>query len=232
MKKFLLIVWVVIGASILLWHFGPGQAYWQRARAAAAMARGLEFQKDKNHDQAAAHYAKALSILPVDDTDSRAKARIGLARAQIQTQGLSEARLDMEALLEELPANSDPALIRDARLTLAESQYYNTWLLRLEGAPREVWEPEIESARQIFRHAAESAPQNDPAKEQILRNLESTVRLARMELTELQGMPIPSQCKGCRSCKGKKPGSKKKGQKPNDDVRSAGGGLEMDNSGD
>ena len=230
MKKLLLIVWLIAGAGIALWYFGPGTETLRREGAAAAGRRALHYQKEGKPDLAASEFQKALALMPAGEAANRAGLRIGLARAQLHSSGLTEARADMESLVGELSASETPELLADARATLAETQYYNTWLLRLEGAPREIWEPEIESARQIFRNLAESPQQSSDTNARAMRNLESAVRLARMEITELQALPIPKQCKGCRSCKvGKKP--KKQQQKP-EDARTAGGAIEIDNSGD
>ncbi len=52
-----------------------------------------------------------------------------------------------------------------------------------------------------------------------------------MELSELQGLNLPKQCKGCCNCKGRK--AAKKGPKPpkQNDIRSAGGAPPVDDSG-
>jgi len=233
MKKILLILWLLAGIAVVLWHFGPGQLGWHRDKAASLMKQAGQLHQDGKPELAVAAYEQAIAILPPEDTVSRAKARVGLAKAQMDARGLPEAREDMEMLLSELPPSTDPELLLAVRTTLAETQYYNTWLMRLEGAPREEWEPEVESARQLFRNNAESLLMGHLAKDENLRNLESTVRLARLELTELQAMPIPSKCRGCKSCKGSKKGQPTKQKPPaGEDVRSAGGALEMDNSGD
>ena len=67
--------------------------------------------------------------------------------------------------------------------------------MRLEGKSKSQWEPEIESARQTFRMLAEDAKKagNNDAAEQNQKDLESSVRLARMDLSDLQGLPLPSQ---------------------------------------
>ena len=54
---------------------------------------------------------------------------------------------------------------------------------------------EIEVARQHFRALAERAEKNGDATTLKLRqeNLESAIKLARMDLTELQGLPLPAQ---------------------------------------
>ena len=62
----------------------------------------------------------------------------------------------------------------------------------LEGLDRKVWEPEIEAARQNWRLLAEQA---GTAAEKTLHqeDLEAAVRLARMEMADLQGLPLPSE---------------------------------------
>ena len=70
-----------------------------------------------------------------------------------------------------------------------------TWLMRLEGLSRDEWEPEIESARQNYRmlaETAESSGKSEQAKKQ-RENLEASIRLARLDLTDLQGLPLPNQ---------------------------------------
>jgi hypothetical protein len=110
---------------------------------------------------------------------------------------LPQANSQLLLLVDELAGDdgADPELLRDARHTLANSQYYMTWLTRLEGAGREEWEPRIEAARQTFKLLAEEAA--EAGDEDRLRasqeDLESAIRLARMDLTELQGLPLPSQ---------------------------------------
>ena len=80
-------------------------------------------------------------------------------------------------------------------MALANSQFYITWLMRLEGRSPDVWEPEITSSQQMYRLLAEKAEQDgDLEMIQIRRSdLESAVKLARMDIGELQGLPLPSQ---------------------------------------
>jgi hypothetical protein len=110
---------------------------------------------------------------------------------------------------------------------LAGAKYYMTWLMRLEGLPQEDWEPEIESARQHFRLLAEKGT---PDQERYQQKLESAIRLARMDLTELQGQALPGCCKGCCSGKCNKPGKKPTQKKPQDS-RAAGGNQVVDPEG-
>jgi hypothetical protein len=110
---------------------------------------------------------------------------------------LPSAHESLLSLMEE--TNADPSTpksyTQEVRSALASSQYYMTWLLRLEGQPRERWEPEIEAARQNYTLLAEQAAESGDAGQLKIRkdDIESAVRLARMDIGELQGLPLPSQ---------------------------------------
>ena len=92
-------------------------------------------------------------------------------------------------------ADADQTLLDEVRRTHASSQYYMTWLTRLEGYAREEWEPEIEAARQNYRLLAERAEARGEASAvtQAREDLEAAVKLARLDLQELQGIPLPNQ---------------------------------------
>jgi hypothetical protein len=151
---------------------------------------------------------------------------------------LPEARSELGALVDELRGDSAASgeLADEAKRALAVSQYYVTWLLRLEGEPAAVWEPEIESARQIHRLLAEEAEQSGKteAAKGHEDDVEATIRLARMSLEELQALKLPKQCCGCKSgsCKSacKNPG-KKPGAPKDKDARGASSGPPPDGSG-
>ena len=99
--------------------------------------------------------------------------------------------------------------------------------------------PTTEAARQTWRLLAEQAEErgDDAARDRHARDLEAVVRLARMDPEELQGLPIPSQCNGCRSGTCRSCGGKKPGKNPNrsagkkEDARGAGSGPPPDGSG-
>ena len=110
---------------------------------------------------------------------------------------LPEANAALKELVDQLQADksADPRLRAEARSTLASSEYYLTWLMRLEGLGAADWEPEIESARQTYRLLAEEADargDTDAAKKH-REDLESAIRLSRMELAQLQGLDLPKQ---------------------------------------
>ena len=64
--------------------------------------------------------------------------------------------------------------------------------MRLEGVSRAEWEPEIEAARQHYA-LLENGAGSVADKGRYQYDLASAIRLARMDLTELQGLPLPSQ---------------------------------------
>ena len=142
-------------------------------------------------------YEAAIKRLSKDQRAASYRGRLELAKARMHASQLPKARADLDELVAELrrDESADAELQREARAALASAQYYMTWLLRLEGEARERWEPEIESARQGYRWLAEDAQvrRDDDAAERFAADVESAVRLARLELTDLQGLPLPSQ---------------------------------------
>ena len=117
--------------------------------------------------------------------------QLEIAKAKMQNSGLPEAREDLAKLVSKL--NEDITISSELKeetlSTLANARYYMTYLMKLEGLPAEEWEPEIEAARQEYKLLAQTGSD----KEKHLSDLESAIRLARAEPSELYGLPIPSQ---------------------------------------
>ena len=198
MRKILLIGWLVLPIGAWAYHEGPGQDRVALEAADAVIAAAHQAASDGDWKLAISEYEAALESLPKDpdayDQRIAQRLQIELNKARMQSQGLIEARDELATLVEQMQAaaDSDPALLRDARQALARAQFYKTWLMRLEGLDRKVWEPEIEAARQNWRLLAEQA---GDASEKTLHqeDLEAAVRLARMEMEDLQGLPLPSE---------------------------------------
>ncbi len=128
--------------------------------------------------------------------------RVSAAKAKLNASKLVEARKELKDLVKELsedPTTADDpvasALLDETRAAHANSQYYWTWLMRLEGAPRTEWEPEVEVARQTYRLLAEEAEGRGETKMALshMEDMEASLKLARLDLEELQGLPLPSQ---------------------------------------
>jgi hypothetical protein len=239
MRILMLWAWLAGGAVFMAWHYGPGQDQLalddarQSAKQAAAAAEKGEW------GDVVQHYEAALVRLPAGHERLAQTLRLDRAKARMHVGQLPEARSELGALVDELqsPGNANRELLAEAQQALANAQYYVTWLLRLEGEPAAVWEPEIESARQLQRMLAENSEQKGESADATghREDLEATIRLARMDLSELQALNLPSQCCGCKAgaCKGacRKPGkSKNPGNSP-PDGRGAGLGPPPDGSG-
>ena len=209
MKKQLLAVWLLIPVGAGAYHLGPGQdriliddATQAMAVAEEAARRAAELE-DANQlsvpdwARAAKAYEDALRLLPADQIHARRGVRLELAKCRMFIAKLPEANAQLQDLVDEMAADdgADPDLLRGARHALASSQYYMTWLQRLVGAGGEEGEPTIEAARQTFKMLVEEIESD--GDEALLRrgqeDLESAIRLARMNLSELQGLPLPSQ---------------------------------------
>ena len=211
MRKQLLLLWLLLPVAAGAYHYGPGQDRMVLDRAAAAIADGREHAEKARGiareqgdevarfawEQAAESFQDALEIIPDEKVHEARSVRVELAKARMLISKLPEASSDLEALLDEMVADpdADPETLSEARETLASSKYFMTWLLRLEGAGRERWEPEIEAARQNYKLLAQTASEagDAVALKRHQEDLETAIRLERMDLSELQGLPIPSQ---------------------------------------
>ncbi len=218
MRNVLLVSWLLLPIAAFAYHEGPGQDRQALDRMDQALQDARAAADAGRWKAAAAAYTKALELQPKDGALAVATAqRIELERqkAKMQDGGNAEAREELDDLVEQIAGTEghDPQLLAEARQALARTQFYNTWLLRLEGFDRDVWEPEIEAARQNWRWLAEQAG-DDATAAQHRHDLEAAIKLERMAMEDLQGLPLPKQCKGCCSCKGKKPSKSKKPGKP------------------
>ena len=211
MRKLLLFVWLLLPAGAAAYHYGPGQDLMHVDQAASAADRAGQFARDaralaaKEGDCAAKElwakaesaYAEALEQLPKDRPTESRTLRLERAKALMFLSKLPEAHAELAALVEDLDgdASVEPKLLADARGALANAQYYRTWLMRLEGAAPEEWEPEIEASRQNYKLIAEQALQSGDVQlaKANQEDLEAAIRLARMDLADLQGLPLPSQ---------------------------------------
>lgn len=197
MRILLLSAWLLLVPVALAYHFGPGQTQQKLDATARQLAEAQRLAAAGDHAAAVEAFNDALKLLPDGRTNEARRIRLQRAKAQMLAKQLPQAHADLTSLVEELSSGTaaDPKLLAETRSVLANSQYYMTWLMRLEGLPRDVWEPEIESARQIYRHLAEESQTSgdNTAAKTHLEDLESAIRLARMDLSELQGLPLPSQ---------------------------------------
>jgi hypothetical protein len=237
MKRLILCCWILAAPAAVAYHLTAGPAHLQAEAVGSHLRAGRGMARQELWGQAIFHFEHALELLTDEQRALQHETRLELAQAKMKSGQLPEAHGELKSLFDEVledPAG-DPRLQDRIRESMAGAQYYMTWLMRLEGAAREEWEPEIESSRQNYRLLAEradAAGQPEPALWQ-RQNLEAAVRLARMDLTDLQGLPLPCQCRGC--CSGKCNSRKKPGRKDNapqaKDARGASAGAPGDGQG-
>lgn len=198
MRNILLVGWLLLPVGAWAYHEGPGQDRIALEETDAVILAAQKAVAAGEWKLAVSEYKAALSKLPKNpdayDVKVTQRLQIELNKARMQSAGLPEARDELETLVEQMQGeeHTDPVLMRDARQALANAQFYKTWLMRLEGLDRTIWEPEIEAARQNWRLLAEQATTADElALHQ--EDLEAAVRLARLEIEDLQGLPLPSE---------------------------------------
>jgi hypothetical protein len=236
MKILILTLWCLVPVGLLAYHYGPGRELVTLDATALTLSEAQAKAGAEDWKAAIAAYEQSLAQLPKDRIDEARRIRLELAKARMESDELPKAREELAALADELAQDPQAhAGLRDEALaTLATSRYYMTYLMKLEGLPDTEWEPEIEAARQERKLLVQRATEAGDSAAAALHadDLESAIRLARMEPEELYGKAIPKQC-NCSSGKcanpGDKPG-KKPGQKPKDS-RGAGAGAPVDGEG-
>jgi hypothetical protein len=200
-----LYAWLLLPVALLAYHFGPGQASRQRDEIARQLSLAAQAEQREDWNAARRAYAQALSHLPGANTRLRNGVRVAQAKARMYSGEIVEAIGDLKILLAEIDVpGADPTLRDDVRDTLGTAEYYVGWLMRLEGAPPEEWSAEVENARQHFHLLSQDTSEVTPASaSQYQQNLEAAIRLSRIELSELRGLPLPKFCLSCRDVREK-----------------------------
>jgi len=239
MRTLVLLGWFMVPVVFGAYHYGPGQEKLRLDDVSRVLAEADRLAAGEQWQAASSKYEEVLAMLPEGRLDESRRIRLQRAKVQMFANQLPDANAALQELVDQVSDDkaADPKLRDQAHEALANAQYYMTWLRRLEGLGPEEWEPEIESARQTYRLLAEQdeAKGDHQSARKHREDLESVIRLARMDLGELQGLDIPKQCSCCKSgqckSKGKKPGNKPSQNNTKKDARSAGAGPPPDNSG-
>ena len=197
MRIFLLLLWLLVPIVVVAYHLGPGQEQQTLDEAAGLLAAVQQHAAAEEWALVVQKCDQALAKLPKERVAEGRRLILERAKARMLVKQLPVAHEEFKGLVDDLTADpsADPRLLAEAQSALANSQYYLTWLMRLEGKPQDEWEPQIEAARQTWRRLAEqAAADGQPTEAQRCReDLEAAIRLARMDLKELQGLPLPSQ---------------------------------------
>ena len=202
MRALLIIAWLFIGLAAAIFHYGPGQKQLELDQVNSMLNEARSNLTRTNltvqdYSKAIQQFDAILTELPDSKPELAQRIQLEKAKVQMHAAKLPEARDSLESLLTDLRGEEEPnqELISETQSTLANAQYYRTWLMRLEGLHEDAWKPEIESARQHYTQLNEIAVAagDTEAAQKAAQDLESAVRLARMDLEELQGLPLPNQ---------------------------------------
>jgi hypothetical protein len=219
-RRVLWATWAIVPVAVFALHMGTGQELMARDRAGSHLKAAIAAEEAEDYATAAEEYAAAKNELPEIAKAERARLALAEARARIYTDHLVEGESQLETLLTEQLALPDPdnKLINETRDALGTAAYFTAWQMRLEGAPADEWKPETEKARQQFRLLAETAQTSNDKElaDAATKNDEQVIRLERMDLSELQGLPLPKKCCKCNCCCQKKRGQRLSKSPPKD----------------
>lgn len=197
MRILLIVSWLFVGLGAVIYHYGPGQQKMELERINAMMQDARASVQSEDWPAAVEQFDAVLAELPADKKSESKGLILEKAKAQMMAAQLPQARETLQSLLDDVrqDQDADARFVAEVQSTLANSQYYMTWLMRLEGRPEEEWRPEIEAARQHYTQIAKEAEDlgDGELASRSAEDLESSIRLARMELRQLQALPLPNQ---------------------------------------
>lgn len=205
--KWYMAIWLCVPAFLLAWHYGPGQTYLHRDIAAEHIEQARVAAESEDWESVYISLKDAEAALPAEDRVQKMELQYASAAARIKAGNILEGIEQLQELLDESD-NTDPGspkfmdadLKARVRNELASAAYYAGWIMRVhESATPAEWKPEVERARQQFRMLAEDAKAKGDAgkSETYQKNLESTIRLEHMDLSDLAALPFPKDCPKC-----------------------------------
>ncbi len=197
MRVLLIVAWLFAGLGGVIYHLGPGQEQLEIDRINKMLKEARHCVDTQDWPAAVEKFDAVLADLPGDRLAESRGLMLEKAKAQMMASELPQAREALQSLLQDVrqDQDADPRFVAEVQSTLANSQYYMTWLMRLEGLPEEQWMPEIDAARQHYTQLTREAEQlgDGELAKRCAEDLESSIRLARMDLGDLQALPLPSQ---------------------------------------
>jgi hypothetical protein len=198
-KRWLLLLWLLLPLPVLVWHFGAGQKWLARDRAHDRIREAEAAEVKQDYARAEALFGEAAKLAGDSDSRTRLQLDLALVRMHFRRGAAVEAIDGADRILADPAFHQQPEdLKRDVRELAGRIHYYAAWVMRLEGAQRELWLEEAELARQNYRllteHSLALGAQTFASSQQT--NLEAAVRLQRMSLLELMARPLPEEGEG------------------------------------
>ncbi len=197
MRKYLVLAWLLLPLPVLVFHFGRrGQEWLARDIAHDLIHEAKQAEARGDWKAADGKYSEADKV--VGASDPSLKLRLDLARVQTRYRmGDAVPAIDaVDHLLEDAALATMPQdFQREVRELSGRIHYYAAWVMRLEGADRELWMEEADRSRQSYRLLAEGSPADTPSTKvrSEREDLEAAVQLQRLSLTELMARPLPQE---------------------------------------
>lgn len=196
MKQLFLFFWLLAPLPVVVWHYGPGQKWFARDQAHGLIQRAQKLEAQKKWADAEVLYRDAAAKVRNEDPKLKTQLDLALVRQRYRQGGAVEAIDMIDSVINEPKFHQQPKEVqREARELAGRIHYHAAWVMRLEGAQKDLWLEEAELARQNFRLLSEetlSAGQTNYSSLQ-QTNLESSVRLQRMGLVDLMAKPLPEE---------------------------------------
>ncbi len=229
MKKYLVLAWLLFPLPLVVLHYGRGQQWLAIDRAGDLILRAEEAERAGDWRLADDRYRDADKEIGAGDPALKLRLELARVRTRFRLCEAVAAIDGVDKLLDDAGmAAMPPEFQREARDFSGRIHYYAGWVMRLEGAKRELWMEEAELSRQNFRLLAEqsttAASSGEATKQK--KNLEAAVQLQRLSLTELITRPLPREGRSMggqglseqmakrRGQRGGKPGQGRAGDKP------------------
>ena len=133
MRIMLIVAWLFAGLGGVIYHYGPGQEKLEVDRISGLLKVARHNVEQEQWNDAVQTFDSALAEMPGDKVNESRAVMLEKAKAQMMAAKLPEARSSLQSLLSDMRADeeADPKLLADVQSTLANSQYYMTWLMRL-----------------------------------------------------------------------------------------------------
>jgi hypothetical protein len=217
MRKYFVLAWLLLPLPVVVLHYGRGQEWLARDKAYGFIRQAEAAERKEEWAQADENYRNAEKVARAAGNDMKLRLELARVRTNFRMGEALNAIDGVDKLLD------DPAMAKmpiefqqEARALAGRIHYYAGWVMRLEGAKRELWMEEAELSRQNFRLLSEagssaaganrtadgqadsgSAPAASPAtaklNQQRKEDLESAVQLQRLSLTDLMARPLPEE---------------------------------------
>ena len=199
MKRWLLLLWLLVPLPVIVWHFGPGQKWLARDRTWVLIRQARQAEVKQNWADAENLYHEAAAAIGNSDPAARMRLDLALVRNRYRQGSAVEAVDGADRILSDRQfVEQPPDFQREARELAGRIHYYAAWVMRLEGARRDLWMEEAELARQNYRLLTEAGftAGNSPFAQTQQTNLELSVRLERMSMSELLARRLPEEGQG------------------------------------